>query len=187
MTLTHAGAREIARFPYLHDRTPPLSVIPTCADLKLFRPGSGRDDSIFTFGYVGSVGTWYLLDETLAFFRVIAERRPDAQLLVVNRNEHEAIRAAVEKAGIETSRVEIAAAEHGDVPKYIARMHAGAAIITALIFQDCERADQACGISRLRRALRGQYRRWRRGGDFGRKMCGRRAARIYVSRIQSRG
>jgi glycosyltransferase involved in cell wall biosynthesis len=127
--LTHAGAKQIAQFPYLRDRMPPLSVIPTCADLNLFRPASGRDDSIFTFGYVGSVGTWYLSNETLAFFRVIAECRPDARLLVVNCNEHEVIRAAVEKAGIELSRLEIAAAEHHDVPKYIARMHVGAAII----------------------------------------------------------
>jgi glycosyltransferase involved in cell wall biosynthesis len=129
VTLTNAGAREIARFPYLIDRMPPLSLIPTCADLNLFRPGPGRDDSVFTIGYVGSVGTWYLFDETLAFFRVIAERRPDARLLVVNRNEHEAIRAAVRKAGIEPSRVEVAAALHREVPRYIARMHVGAAII----------------------------------------------------------
>ena len=129
VTLTHASAKEIARFPYLQDRMPPLSVIPTCADLNLFRPGPGRDDSVFTFGYVGSVGTWYLFDETLAFFRVVAGRRPDARLLVVNRNEHEAIRAAVQKAGIELSRLEITAAQHRDVPRYIARMHVGAAII----------------------------------------------------------
>jgi glycosyltransferase involved in cell wall biosynthesis len=128
VTLTNAGAREIAQFLYLKHRMPPVSVIPTCADLNLFRPGPGHDDNAFTFGYVGSVGTWYLFDEILAFFRTIAERRRDARLLVVNRNEHEMIRTAVQRAGIEMARVEIAAVEHRDVPKYIVRMRVAAAI-----------------------------------------------------------
>ena len=169
VTLTNAGAREIARFPYLKDRMPPLSVIPTCADLNLFRPGPDRDDSVFTFGYVGSVGTWYLFDETLAFFRVIAERKPDARLLVVNRNEHEAIRTAVQKAGIE----HVALRDRGCAALGCAKIYCADACRSgdhqALIFQDCQRTHQTCGISWLRRAMCGQCWRWRHGGDFGRK------------------
>jgi glycosyltransferase involved in cell wall biosynthesis len=129
VTLTHASAREIARFPYLSDRAPPLSVIPTCADLDRFSPRPVDPDRPFTFGYVGSVGTWYLFDEALACFKLILERRPDARLLIVNRNEHGFIRAAVEQAGIDPARLEIAAAEHRDVPAMIAKMTVGSAII----------------------------------------------------------
>src|SRR5262249_2163761 len=91
VTLTHASPRGMARFPYLKDKMPPLSVIPPSADLDRFRPQEERHDRVFTFGYVGSVGTWYLFDEILAFFSAILERRPDARLLVVNRNEHQLI------------------------------------------------------------------------------------------------
>src|SRR5690606_35951722 len=38
VSLTHAAVREIGTFPYLADRMPPSSVIPTCTDLDLFHP-----------------------------------------------------------------------------------------------------------------------------------------------------
>jgi glycosyltransferase involved in cell wall biosynthesis len=129
VTLTHASAREIARFPYLKDRMPPLSVIPTCADLERFRPLPMDPARPFTFGYVGSVGTWYLFDEALRFFKALERRRPGARLLVVNRSEHDRIRASIVAAGIDPAHTEVLAAEHRDVPGHIARMHAASAII----------------------------------------------------------
>jgi glycosyltransferase involved in cell wall biosynthesis len=129
VTLTHASAREIAGFSYLQGRMPPITVIPTCVDLDRFRPQETAGKEPFTLGYVGSVGTWYLFDEVLCFFKAIRDRRPDARFFVVNRNEHDFIRAAVTSAGIQPEVFEIVAAEHKDVPALIARMSAGAAII----------------------------------------------------------
>ena len=47
VSLTVAAVREIERFPYLGDAMPPVTVIPTCADLSRFRiqakPESDRD------------------------------------------------------------------------------------------------------------------------------------------------
>lgn len=71
---------------------PPLSVVPTCADLDRFRPSLKVKTEGFTFGYVGSIGTWYLFDEILECFRILRTRRPDARLLIVNRNEQSLIR-----------------------------------------------------------------------------------------------
>jgi glycosyltransferase involved in cell wall biosynthesis len=129
VTLTHASAEVLAGFDYLEGRMPPVSVITTCADLERFRPQPMGPARPFTFGYVGSVGTWYLWNETLAFFKALVERRPDARLLVVNRKEHEMIRAAVAKAGIAPERLELVAAEHREVPALVARMHAAGALI----------------------------------------------------------
>jgi len=129
VTLTHASSRILADLDYLQGRAAPVSVITTCADLKRFQPQPADPARPFTFGYVGSVGTWYLWDETLAVFKALAERRPDARLLVVNRNEHDVIRAAVAKAGIGLSRLELLAAEHKDVPRLVGRMHAAGALI----------------------------------------------------------
>jgi glycosyltransferase involved in cell wall biosynthesis len=129
VTLTHASKREINRFEYLQNRMPAVVVIPTCANLNYFRQQPADPNRPFTFGYVGSVGTWYLFDETLRVFKAIQQRRPDARLLIVNRNEHEKIRTAANKAGIETARLELVAAEHREIPALISRMHVGAAII----------------------------------------------------------
>ena len=129
VTLTNASVAEITQLPYLAGRAPPISVIPTCANLERFTAGPRPPARPFVFGYVGSVAGWYLFDETLSLFKAIRHRRPDARLLIVNRSEHDLIRAAVKRAGIDSSALELIAANHEDVPGHIARMHVGAAVI----------------------------------------------------------
>lgn len=129
VSLTHAGEAEIRRFPYLRDKQPSISVIPTCADLDRFSNGDRAAPDPFVLGYVGSVGTWYLLDEMLRFYRALAVEKPEARLLIVNRNEQSMIRARVHALGIDPAKVELVAAEHRDVPALIRRMSAGMALI----------------------------------------------------------
>src|SRR3954447_24333817 len=40
--LPHASALEMAGFPYLAGKAPPITVIPTCADLRRFAPAGAR-------------------------------------------------------------------------------------------------------------------------------------------------
>lgn len=130
VTLTHASKGVIEGFPYLTGRPhAPISVIPTCADLGRFTPGNGGKVEPFTLGYLGSIGTWYLFDEVLACFALIRARRPDARLLVVNRNEQALVRTLASQAGIAQDAIEITSADHADVPAQVRRMSAGAAII----------------------------------------------------------
>ncbi len=127
VTLTHASKAVIAAFPYRIDA--PMTVIPTCADLDRFTPGKDGKVQPFTLGYLGSIGTWYLFDEVLACFKLLRERRPDARLLVVNRNEQDLVRRMVAEAGIPADALELTFADHADVPAKVRRMSAGAAII----------------------------------------------------------
>jgi glycosyltransferase involved in cell wall biosynthesis len=130
VTLTEASVGVIEAFPCFAGRThAPLTVIPTCADLERFSPGDGPRPRQFTLGYLGSIGTWYMFDELLACFRLLRARRPDARLLVVNRNEQDRVRAMIAEAGIEPAAVELTLAEHAEVPALVRRMSAGAAII----------------------------------------------------------
>ncbi len=129
VTLTNSSVPVLETLGYLRDRMPAITVIPTCTNLELFHPPLYRTNDFFIFGYVGSVGTWYLFDETLDFFKELTKRRPDARLLVVNRREHQQIRNAVIRAGIDLSRLELIASEHNDVPALIGRMHAAAALV----------------------------------------------------------
>lgn len=125
VSLTHAGVREMRRFPYLQDRVPPMTVIPTCADLVRFRPLRTASPEGFVLGYVGSAGTWYLFDAAVACFRQVLACRPEARLLVINRNEHDYIRERLDAAGIPAAAVELKAATHAQIPQEMARMHAG--------------------------------------------------------------
>lgn len=128
VSLTHAAALEISGFPYLAGRIPPITVIPTCADLGRFTPRVGATPERFTLGFVGSAGTWNQFDEVLSFFQAVRALRPDARLLVVNRGEHDLIRKAVVDASLDDSTVEITAAGHFQVPGLIRQMTAGVAM-----------------------------------------------------------
>jgi glycosyltransferase involved in cell wall biosynthesis len=128
VTLTQASKREIAGFKYLEGRTPAIAVIPTCADLELFKPQPATKPEVFTLGYVGSVGSWYLFDEVVACFRILLEHEPGAKLLIVNRNEHELIRESLRRGGVDAARAEIIGADHREMPTLIGRMSAGSAI-----------------------------------------------------------
>lgn len=129
VSLTNAAKQEIATFPYLTDHVPPITVIPTCADLNRFYPGPRRSARPFTLGYVGGAGTWYLFEEALALFRALKRQRPDARLLIANRNEHEFIRAHIHKAKIAVDDIELVAADHSEIPALMWRMDAGLVLI----------------------------------------------------------
>jgi glycosyltransferase involved in cell wall biosynthesis len=126
VSLTHSAVREMRGFDYLQRGMPSVTVIPTCADLMRFKPlGPKSDSGGLVFGYVGTVGTWYLFDEVAKCFSLILSLRPDARFLIVNRNEHIYIRQQLANAGVPNYAVEILAANHAEVPKQMSRMDAG--------------------------------------------------------------
>lgn len=124
VSLTHAAVSELTRFEYLQDRLPPITVIPTCADLVRFAPTTLPSGG-FVLGYVGSAGTWYLFDAVVACFQQMRRLQPDARLLIINRNEHHYIRERLAAGDVPLAAVELRAADHSDVPAKMARMHAG--------------------------------------------------------------
>lgn len=129
VTLTHSSVDEVRRLLVPESVAIPISVIPTCTDLQRFRPLASQSVGPIVLGYVGSVGTWYLYDETLLAFRLLQEQHSDARLLIVNRGEHERIRERIAAAGLNPACVEVLAADHRDMPSLIARMSAGAALV----------------------------------------------------------
>ncbi len=129
VTLTNASKEEILGFAYLEGHEPPIQVIPTCADLDRFHIQGAPRRHPFVLGYVGSVGTWYLLDEMLRCFNFFRTHAPDARLVIVNRGEHELIRKRAEELGIGCEQLEVVSALYRDVPAQIARMSAAMALI----------------------------------------------------------
>jgi glycosyltransferase involved in cell wall biosynthesis len=124
--LTHAAVRVMQDFDYLYEHMPPVTVIPTCADLArfnvIFPKAANRD---FVVGYVGTVGTWYLFDEVARCFALLLTLRSDARFLIVNRGEHDYIRERLAIAGVPNHAVEILAVNHAEVPIQMSRMDAG--------------------------------------------------------------
>src|SRR4051812_24141445 len=85
ISLTQAGKDQLLTRPELADDPAPVTVIPCCVDFDHFplaratsretarkRLGIGDDESVLL--YLGSLGSWYMLDEMLDFFRAYAAR-----------------------------------------------------------------------------------------------------------------
>jgi glycosyltransferase involved in cell wall biosynthesis len=130
VTLTQASVPILQSDPRFGRPKAPIFVIPTCVDLRRFQPARPRAASAsFVLGYVGSFGTWYMLDETVALFAALLARQPGAKFLMINRNEHDAIRNALRRKGVPDGAVELRSARYGEVPALIGRMDAGACFV----------------------------------------------------------
>jgi len=130
VSLTHLAVNEMRTFSYLQRKMPLFEVITTCTDLELFHSEESYADSRqsgrpFILGYVGSVTGWYLFDDTLRCFQLLRERKPDAQLLIINRGGHDFIRDRIHALNIDFDAVRIEEGNHEDVARAMQKMDAG--------------------------------------------------------------
>ncbi|UPT65998.1 MAG: glycosyltransferase [Sphingobacteriales bacterium JAD_PAG50586_3] len=132
ISLTEAGKREIHTWKELNNPVP-IQVIPCCADLGLFdynaidphklaalntQFGYTEDDLVIT--YLGSLGTWYMLDEMLALFAKIKTKHPNAKMHFVTADEPQMVFAKTAQYGLNNSDIKVNKAARNDVPYYIA-------------------------------------------------------------------
>jgi glycosyltransferase involved in cell wall biosynthesis len=128
VSLTYNGRDEIISwqgFEYLKNK---IEVIPCCADLEKFNPDNinlekknvlktelniNNDD--FVLGYVGSIGTWYMLDEMLSFFKVLLKSKPNAIFLFVSGESQKTIFSKAAELGIAEDRIRVKSVLHHDV------------------------------------------------------------------------
>ena len=127
VSLTHSGVDEMKRFDYLKSAQPTFAVIPTCVDLEKFRPKAIRSESDglpFLLGHIGSIGSWYLFDEAVLFFKALKEIEPKAKLLIVNRNEHERILQILTRLQVSEDSYILRSANHDEMPEIISQLSA---------------------------------------------------------------
>ena len=124
VSLTNAAVKEISHFKYLENHKLQITVIPTCADLNLFKPIKFNKKENFTLGYLGTAGTWYLFNHTVESFAALLDINPKARILIINRGEHEYIKKCLFSSSIPRSSVDLISADYSEVPKLISQMDA---------------------------------------------------------------
>jgi glycosyltransferase involved in cell wall biosynthesis len=107
-----------------------VQVIPCAADLELFQPQSEEIkleyrnklglSSEFVLLYLGSVGTWYLLDEMMDFFKQLQKQKPDAKFVFISGDNANEIQAKAILKGIKKEAILVQKADRLEVVKYIA-------------------------------------------------------------------
>ncbi len=133
ISLTENAKDEILSWKEFQTNPIPIQVIPTCVDLELFNPEKittqekiqlrkklNVQDEAYILGYVGSIGTWYMLPEMLDFFITLKSKIPTAVFLLVTADDHSAIMNQCLEKGISKEDVFLTKCNHKDVPLHLA-------------------------------------------------------------------
>lgn len=108
-------------------------IIPCCADLEKYTPQTPDTFLRDTLGisgwpvfiYVGSLGSWYALDEMLDFFLAAQRRWRDAQLLIITQSDRAMVKNRLSSKGVSEKKTVIMAVDHEAIQRYIALAHVG--------------------------------------------------------------
>ena len=125
ISLTTTGKKEIASWNLPNQSK--IKVIPCCTDETLFKTKNiqnvrselGFKKENFIISYVGSIGTWYMLDEMLDFFKCLKTKKPNAKLFFITKDNPQLILEKVKSKGIETTSIKIQPSSREMMPPYI--------------------------------------------------------------------
>jgi len=133
ISLTKKGRDIIHTWANIKNQPIPIQVIPCCADLDLFSEKSidagllqqlrqqfKLTGNEFVLNYLGSVGTWYMLDEMLDFFKTLLKFKPEARFLFITGEPASDILTKAKTKGIPEAAFIITPAPHKQVPTYLA-------------------------------------------------------------------
>ncbi len=129
ISLTYNGKNEIESWKEFGNNKPHIEVIPCCVDLDLFNPENinetdqinlrktlNIDSTDFILGYVGSIGTWYMLSEMLDYFKQLKATKPSAKFLFVTGESPSTILNKANEIGINLEDIIITSCRHNEVP-----------------------------------------------------------------------
>ena len=132
ITLTHKAKDIIHSWQHLSQQPIPIAVIPCCVDTALFNPDIIESDqkeelqqklgirkNQFVLTYLGSLGTWYMVEEMIAFFQQLLKQKPEAVFLFITQDEKTAVLPWLQKYNISEERVTFTTAPREKVPLYL--------------------------------------------------------------------
>lgn len=132
VSLTKAGKSEILSWHGMGEIGSKISVIPCCVDTEKFdsslisednkielRSKLNIDNDAYVMGYVGSIGTWYMLDEMLSFFYRNTKEKRNPIFFFVSKEKPSYILKAAAKQGINSQSIRVVSSMHHEVPLYM--------------------------------------------------------------------
>lgn len=132
ISLTTNGMNEIRSWEALKGTDVKIKVIPCCVNLELFDPTKidaaqksalknslNINEADFILGYVGSIGTWYMLPEMLDYFKVLKSIKASAKFLFVTGEKPEYILQEAIKKDLKPDDFIITSVLHDQVPIHI--------------------------------------------------------------------
>jgi glycosyltransferase involved in cell wall biosynthesis len=127
VVLTRAAELVLKEKLFAQATHPPITQIPTCVDLERFylsRGRKSRPEGQFVVAYLGSASTWHLFDKVLEAFRLVLAARPEAELLIINRDEHRFIQEKISESGIPGPSTRLVAMPYSEIPRALEQVDA---------------------------------------------------------------
>jgi glycosyltransferase involved in cell wall biosynthesis len=106
-----------------------VEVIPCCADTGHFKREGISFEQVelhrnrlkihrndFVLAYLGAIGTWYMLPEMLAFFRLLMLKKPEARFLFITPEPKSTIFREAGRQGIPENRIIVTHATREELP-----------------------------------------------------------------------
>ncbi|TXB67279.1 glycosyltransferase family 4 protein [Vicingus serpentipes] len=129
ISLTETGKTEILAWNINNINPNKIQVIPCAADYKLFTLNSidkkkiakqnlMLNENTFVVSYIGSIGTWYLLDEMLEFYSYLKTTKSDCKFLFLTPDDKQIILNHGEKYGLTPNDFIVKFSPRADLPKY---------------------------------------------------------------------
>ena len=131
ISLTKAGKEYLLNKNEI-SKTCKIEVIPCCADMEHFdykrineadktniRHTLGFSEKQEIYSYLGSIGTWYLLDEMLDLFANILELNENAALFFITSDNPDHIKAKAAEKNIPSESIKIKRAKRDEVPLFL--------------------------------------------------------------------
>jgi glycosyltransferase involved in cell wall biosynthesis len=132
ISLTENARKEIHSWDFIPNNPIKVKVIPCCVDTELFsaatildadkdqlRVSLGLKPDEYVLLYLGAIGTWYMLDEMLDFFKVLLSANPRAKFLFVTAESSDTIYQKARVRNIAEVSILVRRAERKEVPAYI--------------------------------------------------------------------
>jgi len=132
VSLTASAKNEMLKWEIASLDQEKIVVIPCCVDTLLFnqdtltiakkqalRQQLAIKKNDFVLGYLGSIGTWYMLDEMLQYFVLLKRNIPEARFLFVTQDSPDYIHVKGREYHIDTNDIIITNAGRNEVPAMI--------------------------------------------------------------------
>lgn len=132
ISLTNNGKKEIESWKKIENSDVKIKIIPCCVNLDLFDPSKITtedkeklktslkiDSTDFILGYVGSIGTWYMLPEMLDYFKVLKTINSNAKFLFITGEKPDFIKEEAIKKNLNPDDFIITSVLHDQVPIHI--------------------------------------------------------------------
>lgn len=129
ISLTNAGKNELLNWDIEQLNDEKVEVIPCTADYNVFNISTpekqkqakinlGLEPKQFVLSYIGSIGTWYMIDEMFHFFSVLKKTKPDAKFLMLTAEKKETIFPIAQRYRIKPEDLIIKFVARENIPEY---------------------------------------------------------------------